>query len=572
VEAGEMIKSLRQRLILFLLLPVATLLFIMGFVGFIFARATMLDEWREAAILKLQRAAHHMDMRLSRPIEWMEMFHKTGHYQGDFTIQQWILDQLKDLEGVTKVDLQWVDNRPEPMTMMGHGSRMGRSGMMHFHHARISQVTSPRYDTHAGEETVTLISDLKDESGRTIGRLKVSIRFSYLMQDITQLGWWQSDLACLVDNTGRYLAHTEAWMKGRNKLGETHDPMEMKILKEIKEKSFGTALGSGHPPDMVSGFYRISKAPWIVILFAPGQKILAPIVRFRNYYALAGIVCIAFILVLIRFVGGRMVASIRDISYSAEQVARGNYGKPLPVKSADELGQLAESFNTMVDGLKERDFISNTFGRYVDEEIAKKLLSRPEAARLGGEKREVAILMSDLQDFTPMSETLSPEETIKTINRYFSRMIAIVHEHGGIIVDFFGDALLVFFDPLDGPVVPVIVKAVDCALAMQNDMDSFNMQSRQEGLPELQMRIGVNSGEVVVGNIGSDARAKYGIVGSPVNLTHRIQTVAKAGEVVISESAQRYAKDKILAEKLTGVKLKGIQEPMNLYVVKSRRN
>ena len=567
-----MIKSLRQRLILFLLLPVALLLFIMGYVGFIFARATMLDEWREAAILKLQRAAHHMDMRLSRPIEWMEMFHKTGHYQGDFTIQQWILDQLKDLEGVTKVDLQWVDNRPEPMTMMGHGSRMGRSGMMHFHHARISQVTSPRYDTHAGEETVTLISDLKDESGRTIGRLKVSIRFSYLMQDITQLGWWQSDLACLVDNTGRYLAHTEAWMKGRNKLGETHDPMEMKILKEIKEKSFGTALGSGHPPDMVSGFYRISKAPWIVILFAPGQKILAPIVRFRNYYALAGIVCIAFILVLIRFVGGRMVASIRDISYSAEQVARGNYGKPLPVKSADELGQLAESFNTMVDGLKERDFISNTFGRYVDEEIAKELLSRPEAARLGGEKREVAILMSDLQDFTPMSETLSPEETIKTINRYFSRMIVIVHEHGGIIVDFFGDALLVFFDPLDGPVVPVIVKAVDCALAMQNDMDSFNMQSRQEGLPELQMRIGVNSGEVVVGNIGSDARAKYGIVGSPVNLTHRIQTVAKAGEVVISESAQRYAKDKILAEKLTGVKLKGIQEPMNLYVVKSRRN
>ena len=204
-----MIKSLRQRLILFLLLPVASLLFIMGFVGFIFARATMLDEWREAAILKLQRAAHHMDMRLSRPIEWMEMFHKTGHYQGDFTIQQWILDQLKDLEGVIKVDLQWVDDRPEPMTMMGRGSRMGRSGMMHFHRARISEVTSPRYDTRTGEETVTLISDLKDESGRTVGRLKVSIRFSYLMQDITQLGWWQSDLTCLVDNSGRDLPHTK---------------------------------------------------------------------------------------------------------------------------------------------------------------------------------------------------------------------------------------------------------------------------------------------------------------------------------------------------------------------------
>ncbi|MFO7737362.1 MAG: hypothetical protein R6V46_02715 [Desulfatiglandaceae bacterium] len=219
-----MIKSLRQRLVLFLLLPVALLLFTMGFIGFIFARATMLDEWRQAAILKLQRAAHHMDMRLSRPRQWMEMFHKTGGYRGSVAIQQWILDQLKDLEGVTKVDLEWVENSPEPMPMQRHGSRMGRTGMMRFHGVRISDVTSPHYDTRAGEETVRLISDLKDKSGETIGRLKVSLRFSYLMQDIIKLGWWQSDLACLVDSSGRYLAHTEAWMKGRNYLGETHDP------------------------------------------------------------------------------------------------------------------------------------------------------------------------------------------------------------------------------------------------------------------------------------------------------------------------------------------------------------
>ena len=567
-----MIKSLRQRLVLFLLFPVALILLIMGFVGFIFARATMLDEWREAAILKLQRAAHHMDMRLSRAIEWMEMFHKTGRYRDGFAIQQWILDQLKDLEGVTKVDLQWVDNRPEPMTMRGHGSRMGGIGMMRFHRATISEVTTPHYDTRTREEIVALISDLKDESGRTIGRLKVSLRFAYLMQDITKLGWWQSDLACLVDNSGRYLAHTEAWMKGRNQLGETHNPLEMKVLEDMREKAFGTALGSGHPPDLVSGFYRISQAPWIVILFAPGEKVLSPIVRFRNYYALAGIVCIAFILLLIRFVEGRMVASIGDLSHAAGQVAEGNYGKPLPKKRGDELGQLVQSFNTMVEGLKERDFISNTFGRYVDQNIAKELLRRPEAARLGGEKREVGILMSDLIGFTPLSETLSPEETIKTLNRYFSRMIDIVRDHRGIIVDFFGDALLVFFDPLDGPVVPAILNALNCALKMQRDMDSFNTESKLEGLPELQMRIAINSGEVVVGNIGSDTRAKYGIVGAPVNLTDRIQTTANAGEVVISESAYRHVGKKIVARKLSGIELKGVQEPVDVYVVKARQN
>ena len=86
------------------------------------------------------------------------------------------------------------------------------------------------------------------------------------------------------------------------------------------------------------------------------------------------------------------------------------------------------------------------------------------------------------------------------------------------------------------------------------------------------MRIGVNSGEVVVGNIGSETRAKYGVVGSPVNLTHRIQTVAKAGEVVISESAHRYAEEKIAVERLTGIKLKGVKEPVKLYVVKTGQN
>jgi adenylate cyclase len=179
--------------------------------------------------------------------------------------------------------------------------------------------------------------------------------------------------------------------------------------------------------------------------------------------------------------------------------------------------------------------------------------------------------MSDLKDFTALSETLSPEETIKTLNRYFSRMIDIVREHGGIIVDFFGDALLVFFDPLDGPVVPAILNALDCALKMQRDMDSFNTESKQEGLPELQMRIAINSGEVVVGNIGSDTRAKYGIVGAPVNLTDRIQTTAEAGEVVLSESAYRHVGKKIVARKLSGIELKGVQEPADVYVVKARQ-
>jgi len=565
----NMIKSLQQRLTLLLLLPVALLLFLAGFFGFVYAKGTMLDEWREAAILKLERAAHHVDMRLTKPIDWIERFHKTADSRGGYAVQEWILKQLKDLEGVTKVNLQWANDRPEHMPVPDHRSHMGRGDMMRFHRAKISRVTPPHYNARTGSETVSLVSDFKDESGRTVGTLEVALRFDYLMQDIISLGWWQSDMACLVDKEGLYLAHTEAMMKGRTQLGETNDPLESKLLAAMKEKTFGTLFGSGHPPHIVSGFYRIKKAPWAIILFAPGEKVLAPIIKFRFYYAMAAAVSIVFILFIIRLVAGNVARSIRKISQAAEQVAQGNYGDPISIRSGDEIGQLGKSFNTMVKGLKERDFISNTFGRYVDQKIAKELMSRPEAIRLGGENREVAILICDIRGFTPLSETLSPEMTISILNHYFSHMIEVIEKYQGIIVDFFGDGVLVFFDPLDDPVEPTVYRAVQCALEMQNEMKAFNTEMMKENLPKLEMGIGLNAGEVVVGNIGSETRAKYGIVGSPVNITQRIQSTAKGGDVVISESVYHYVHKDLMIKRSFRVQLKGVQEQVKLYVVEN---
>jgi adenylate cyclase len=562
------IKSLNQRLAIFLLLPVALLLFLTGFIGFIFARKVLLDEWKEASVLKLQRAAHYIDMRLSRPIELMNMFHNTGEHQGDLAIQEWLLDQLKAMDGVSRVDLEWMDTETKSMPMGGQGEHMmGRGQMMPFHHGNISEVTSPQYDAQAGEETVTLISDLKNESGSMVGRLKVSVRFEHLLQDIKKLGWWQGDLACLVDTSGRYLAHTESYMHSRHHLGETSDPFELSVLKSMKENHDGTVLGPGYPPRIVGGFCRLNRAPWVLLLFAPGEKILAPITNFRLYYSVAGLISILFILVLIRFISGRMVRTIQEISKAAEEVAKGDYGNPLQVKTTDEIGQLISSFNKMVEGLKERDFIGNTFGRYMDQEIAKELLSRPEAMRLGGDKREVAILMSDIRDFTPLTETLNPEGTIRIINRYFSHMIEVIHQNRGIIVDFFGDSVLVFFDPLENPVEEATRHAVRCGSEMQSRMKLFNEEMEADGFPEFQMGIGINVGDAVVGNIGSEVRAKYGIVGSAVNITNRIQAESKGGQILVSESVYRYLRPELRVKSSFEVLLKGVKERATLFEI-----
>ena len=155
------------------------------------------------------------------------------------------------------------------------------------------------------------------------------------------------------------------------------------------------------------------------------------------------------------------------------------------------------------------------------------------------------------------------------INRHFARIIEVIQAHRGIIVDFLGDAILAFFDPLDRPLGPVVNRAIGCTLKMQAAVEEENVA--EPNFPPLHMGIGLHTGEVVVGNIGSESRAKYGIIGSAVNLSHRIQGQAQAGEVVISEEVYHQAEAKPVVLRSFQTHLKGIEEPVNLYVVHSHR-
>jgi adenylate cyclase len=551
------INSLQKRLVIFLILPVVILLISTELMGFFYIRKKLLEEWQDSAILRLERAAHQIDMRLQLVTRWLGFFAKTGSGPQAFEIQEWLLKQLREQEGVSQVKLIWLKSAAEDSKPHQKGDSSSR---------KIERVSSPQYFYPEGGDLVGVRSELLAPNGEPLGQIEATIRFDYLMEKALTSGWMQSQMACLLNvKSGLYLAHSDPTMKNRHCLAETQDPLEVALVEAMKEKPYGVLRGPGHPPEHVIGFYRLQAAPWAIMLHAKGSEILAPIVRFRFYYLGAGILCLAIILVLIRQGVSSLASAIRTISQRAALVAQGEYGEPLPVTSQDEIGQLTQSFNEMVAGLKERDFIRNTFGRYVDQEIARELLARPEAALLGGEKREVAILFSDIRGFTPLAETLTPEATIQLVNRYFSRMIKVIQQHRGIIVDFLGDAILAFFDPLDGPLTPVVRQAVKCGLKMQVALEEDN--ALQPKSLVLQMGVGLHVGEVVVGTIGSEDRAKYGIVGSAVNLTHRIQGQAKGGEVIISEPALQKAGPGLAVQKTFETRLKGIQEPVSLYVV-----
>jgi class 3 adenylate cyclase len=544
-------KTLERKLAVLLMLPLLLILAVIGVSGYRFIQGMLFREWQESAILRLERAAHQIDMRLHDKMQWMDAFARAGQDPRGQVIQDWLLGQIKSEPGVTRVNLA------------GMNEAGGRTEIQE-QSAAMSHID---YFYPQDGKTVGLRGELLDLAGRPIARLEVVLSYDYLMQDVLTEGWMVAQMACLVSREGRYLAHSSSAMEARHCLGETQDPLEMAMLRAMKEKDYGTITEESYSPDMVIGYYKLHAAPWAIMLHARGSEILAPILRFRLYYLAGGIFCLAVILALIRLGVKPVVGAIRKVAAKAALVARGDYGEPLEVASRDEIGRLTASFNEMVAGLKERDFISNTFGRYVDPEVARELLSRPEASRLGGQKREVVILFADVRGFTPLAEALSPEAIIHLLNRHFTRMIEVIQAHRGIIVDFLGDAILAFFDPLDGPLGPVAQRAIDCAVQMQAAVESEN--AAEPGYPPVHMGIGLHAGEVVVGNIGSESRAKYGIIGSPVNLSHRIQGQAQAGEVVISEEVYRRAEEKPPALGSFQTHLKGVKEPVNLYVVHS---
>ncbi len=213
---------------------------------------------------------------------------------------------------------------------------------------------------------------------------------------------------------------------------------------------------------------------------------------------------------------------------------------------------------------KHNEFVRKVLGRYVTEEVAEVVLSSPENLHLGGERREVTIMMTDLRGFTPMSDRLPPETVVTILNHYLHCMVDIVLKWGGTLDEIIGDALLVIFGaPLSQE--DHAQRAAQCALEMQLAMDGLNELLESEGLPRIQCGVGLNTGEVVVGNIGSEKRMKYSVVGSPVNLAARIESLTIGGQILLSERTREVLGDEARLDGKIRVKLKGYDKPVKIF-------
>jgi len=265
----------------------------------------------------------------------------------------------------------------------------------------------------------------------------------------------------------------------------------------------------------------------------------------------------------------------REVVVEALRVGANDYvNKPIdfPVVLARVHAQLAlkranDKVRALVEEVERRNkFIRSVFGRYLTDDVVETILDSPDGLSLGGERREISIMMADIRGFTNISARLDATEVVTLVNHFLAQMTEVIIRYGGTIDEFIGDAILALFGA-PKPLEDHALKAVACAIEMQTIMDEVNRLNVQAGLPKVAAGIGINTGEVVVGNIGSDKRLKYGVVGHNVNFTSRIEAYTSGGEVLISRRTRDLCGEILQVTREIRVKPKGFDEEVELSYV-----
>lgn len=291
-------------------------------------------------------------------------------------------------------------------------------------------------------------------------------------------------------------------------------------------------------------------------------------IRQGFYTVLGGLLLVALLLSFI--FAGTITKPLRALVQGTRAVEKGDLDYRIAVSTRDELGQLAASFNEMVGDLKEKERVKALFGRYLPKAVAERALQMQGEIALGGEQKDVAILFADIRGFTALSERLSPPEVVAMLNDYYTCMIDVLFENDGTLDKTIGDAIMaVFGAPISDP--EATAKAVRTALGMMVALKAFNERRTARGQEAIQIGIGINTGIVVAGNLGSIKQLSYTVIGDEVNLASRMCSAAKAGQVLVTEAVWRKTKWQFDFNALEPIKVKNVSNPVQIYEVTGER-
>jgi adenylate cyclase len=265
-------------------------------------------------------------------------------------------------------------------------------------------------------------------------------------------------------------------------------------------------------------------------------------------------------------VSSNLTRPLQEIIRVLRGVRNGDFDKTVRVTSNDEIGYTGDVINEMNEGLREREFIKETFGKYVAQEVRDEVLSG--RIPLDGEMKEVTILFADLRDFTPMTEFHDPKLLVKIMNSYFKEMADAIQQEGGLVLQFLGDEIYaVFGAPISRTDHPE--RAIKAGITMNQRLVELNEGFSKQGWPALRHGIGIHTGEAIAANIGSPDRLSYLLVGDTVNLASRLQGLTKelGREIIISQATRSRLGDDLPLKELPTTRVKGKSQPVEIFAL-----
>lgn len=301
----------------------------------------------------------------------------------------------------------------------------------------------------------------------------------------------------------------------------------------------------------------------VAVLQRSLTEALAPMRKLA--WVLAGLFAVALLLSMVYaiWISRSVTRPVLALAEGARRVSDGDYNREVSVRQADEIGELADSFNLMMQGLSERDRVRDLLGKVVSPAIAEELMSR--SIELGGEKRVVSVLFSDVRNFTSLCEGRAPEEILTLLNRYLTQISRVIDEQGGVVDKYIGDAVMALF----GAPVPHeddASRAIRAAFAMCQVLAWMNAELERTGQPTIAIGVGINTGEVVAGNMGSETRMNYTVIGDNVNLASRLEGLSKVyGVSLVVSEATRDAAPEYVYRRLDRVRVKGKNQAVEIY-------
>lgn len=340
------LKSLKQKLALWVILPLCLIMLSAGSIGMRLISNVLLKQWEETAISKMQRSAHNVDMRLMRPKELFKFFQLSRQKRLSWKDVQLLVEQLRAIDGVVEVKYNFTEK--------SHNSLKGMYNLQKIH------ISSLGYNTSLKGQTLSVVAQFGEGAASIESYIEVVIVFFDLVEQIVNAPWWKGNKAFILDQHGRVLVSTERGEDTTDNPGKAGrvfgsvNQLEAMTWQAIQNNNSGTVFSPGMVPAMVSGFYHLKEAPWTIVVMAAGTSVLQPILTFKRYYYLICAVGILCVLLYLWVITSKVTQSINRISTAANGLAKGVFGLPLAVESKDEIGDLTHSFNIMSSQLKER--------------------------------------------------------------------------------------------------------------------------------------------------------------------------------------------------------------------------